>query len=442
MLLSNLLMRAALVTLMSMSVAAAATAAPMEFGVDVAGADKAAAKGMPLKYASLWAGSWNQKYGWGGVEDQLRKAKANGMTPVVQWWYWGDDISPSCVEQGCNDRYQQVWKDKATWKRLSGELAAVIDNVYGAQSNAVVIIETEFNKGGIESYEAFDGYLVEHARLFQARGQKVVIGFGNWGQSQWKTFDRAAGSADYLGIQVLYSSVRESNTYMTGAQVLIDGAKRLQSMFGKPTFVTDFAFSSYPEPNYVTYQDLVVQDIMARLPELKAAGVQGMVWRMLTDDPKFDTANYHGQAERHWGLLRADGSEKPSFSSFMNGIAADRQGTAPPPPSPAPTPAPAPAPSATIDVWWPTANAVVTGTQPFKALLKGHALTDYTMYWKVDGGQENLMGNSNVDYPHKEVSVNVSGWNWRGQGPYEITFVARDLNNRVLAQKSVSVTVR
>ena len=40
---------------------------------------------------------------------------------------------------------------------------------------------------------------------------------------------------------------------------------------------------------------------------------------MLADDPAFDTNNYHGLAERHWGLLHADGTPKPAFLPFLNG---------------------------------------------------------------------------------------------------------------------------
>ncbi|HXG87482.1 MAG TPA: hypothetical protein VNJ02_04025 [Vicinamibacterales bacterium] len=130
---------------------------PMRFGVDATAAQLATSKGLAMSYGSVWAGAWNQKYGWGGVEEQLRTAKANGLTPVIQWWYWGDDISPTCVEQGCMDRYQGVRKDKKTWSQLSNELADLVSRVYGANSGAVVVIETEFNKAGIENYEAFDG---------------------------------------------------------------------------------------------------------------------------------------------------------------------------------------------------------------------------------------------------------------------------------------------
>ena len=47
-------------------------------------------------------------------------------------------------------------------------------------------------------------------------------------------------------------------------------------------------------------------------------------YRQLADDPKFDTSNYHGVAERYWGLIRADGSNKPALDAFIEGVRADR----------------------------------------------------------------------------------------------------------------------
>ncbi len=513
----------ALVSLALVSPAAAQER--MRFGIDASAATTATANGMPFTYGSIWAGAWNQKWGWGGIETQLQTARANNLVPVIHWWYWGDDISPTCVEQGCQDRYQQVWKDKATWTRLSNELADLTTRVMGPGSTAIIIVETEFNKNGIETYEAFDGYLAEQAAIFHARNQQVVIGFGNWGQSQWTRFDRAAAAADYLGTQVLYSSVRDASVYMSGAQKLIDGALVLKGLFGKPCFVTDFAFSSYPEPAYEGYQDFVVRDIFSRLADLKAAGVKGMVWRMLSDDPAFDTANYHGMAERYWGLRRANGTQKLAFTSFVQGLRAEASGTpAPPAPLAAPTgitataaatqvtvswslvngatgynvkrsttsggpytivaagvtgtaytntglvngttyyyvvsarsataesansaqasamPAAAPPPATnTISVWWPTQNATLSGTQPFKSLVDGMALANYKMYWRVDGGVENLMGDSNNGGAHKEASVSVKSWTWRGRGPYTITFVAKNLQGTVIAQRNVTIYVQ
>jgi len=40
-------------------------------------------------------------------------------------------------------------------------------------------------------------------------------------------------------------------------------------------------------------------------------------------------ANYHGEAERHWGLVRADGSFKTAYGTFVSGIAEERAAARP-----------------------------------------------------------------------------------------------------------------
>ena len=51
------------------------------------------------------------------------------------------------------------------------------------------------------------------------------------------------------------------------------------------------------------------------------------------------------------------------------------------------------------------------------------------------------MSDSYTDGPHKEASVNVSSWTWRGNGPYVVNFVAKDRRGRLLTQKSILVYV-
>lgn len=103
------------------------------------------------------------------------------------------------------------------------------------------------------------------------------------------------------------------------------------------------------------------------------------------------------------------------------------------------TPATAQA-SEVINTWWPANGAQVTGTQPFKAMLPGLDVSQYEMFWQVDGGQWNWMDNNYTDYQHKEASVNVGAWNWHGSGPYVVTFIARK-NGTVIATSPVSISI-
>jgi hypothetical protein len=183
------------------------------------------------------------------------------------------------------------------------------------------VLETEFNKNGIETYKPFDNFLAEQMKIFHAKPNiKVALGFGNWGREHWNRFALSVAECDFLGTQLLQSSVRDAKTYSNTVDTLITGAKELQRKFGKPSLVIDLALSSYPEASYAKRQADVVKELFDRLPELKSAGVQGLIWRQVADNPKFDTSNYHGIAERYWGLLHADGTPKPAFQPFVIGM--------------------------------------------------------------------------------------------------------------------------
>ena len=94
-----------------------------------------------------------------------------------------------------------------------------------------------------------------------------------------------------------------------------------------------------------------------------------------------------------------------------------------------------------LDMWWPTENAHVSGTQPFQGLVQNAALSDYTMYWQVDGDQLNQMHDELKGYPHKEADIDVSGWHWNPSGTYLITLLAKNLQGGVIGQKSAHILV-
>ena len=96
----------------------------------------------------------------------------------------------------------------------------------------------------------------------------------------------------------------------------------------------------------------------------------------------------------------------------------------------------------TTNVWWPSNGASVRGVQPFKAVVDGLDVSQYKMYWQVDGDVLNEMANSPTDYPHKESLVDVSGWSWKGNGPYTLTFVSKNNSGATISSKSVTITVQ
>ncbi|MDB5237425.1 MAG: hypothetical protein JWL88_527 [Parcubacteria group bacterium] len=108
---------------------------------------------------------------------------------------------------------------------------------------------------------------------------------------------------------------------------------------------------------------------------------------------------------------------------------------------PTQTPPPPPPANPIIDLWWPTNGATVSGVQPFKALLENAALNAYTMFWQVDGDALNAMSDSQTDASHKEALVDLTNWNWKGNGPYSLNFIAKDASGKTLAQQASSISV-
>lgn len=94
-----------------------------------------------------------------------------------------------------------------------------------------------------------------------------------------------------------------------------------------------------------------------------------------------------------------------------------------------------------VNAWWPTPSVMVSGTQPFKATVEGKSLADYNMFWQVDAGNYVKMDDSQTDSPHKEASVDVSGWNWNSSGVYTITFIAQDLEGQEIGRTSFPINV-
>jgi len=116
----------------------------------------------------------------------------------------------------------------------------------------------------------------------------------------------------------------------------------------------------------------------------------------------------------------------------------------PEPEEPQPDPEPStPSPeSQSLDIWWPTDGAGVSGVQPFKARLGDADITKYRMYWQVDGGRLVEMPNDTTDAPHKESLVDLSGWTWKSDnGPYTVNFVGKDMNGSIIKEKEVNIKV-
>ena len=131
------------------------------------------------------------------------------------------------------------------------------------------------------------------------------------------------------------------------------------------------------------------------------------------------------------GIFNYDWSQK--YLWVNNALSITVGGTSTPPP---------PSGTSSIDVWWPTQDSNIGGKNvPFKAIFKNSDVNDYNMYWQVDGGALVTMPTNNTDYPHKQFDADLTGWNWKGSGPYKINFVAKDNSGNNLGEHAIDVTI-
>ncbi|MBI2013316.1 MAG: hypothetical protein HYS87_00550 [Candidatus Colwellbacteria bacterium] len=320
----------------------AAFADSVKFGMDINSIDVQESSGIKPDYGMFWIGSWTLSSGWGGPDKLLETAVKKGVSPVIQFYYWGDDISINCVENGCWSSLHNTWKNKQNWQTLAVQLTDHLNKKMRGKQ-AVIILETEFNKGNITNYEPFDDYLAEKARFIKSKypAAKVVVGFGNWGSSDWSNFDESVGASDMVSIQALRGSTHNNiESYRSVADSTLTAARMLKSIFGKPILISDVALSSYPTWSHEKHQTDALRDFFANLDSFKAQGVAGLIYRTYKDNPSANTANYYGEGERYWGLAKADGSPKPAWFVWKDGIKAERsvsvRKTNTPPPAPEP----------------------------------------------------------------------------------------------------------
>jgi hypothetical protein len=295
-------------------------AAGLSWGVDARGISEVKAAGASPAYGQTWVGKWMKTSGWSGFENDLRTMSGAGVTPVIMWYYWGDSISVSCVLDGCNGM------TKADWDAMAKDMATRAKNIMGTRS-FLVVLEPEFNKNGISSWETFDGYLQSQAWSIKgvAPNAKIVTGFGSWGG--WDIFDRAVGASDYTGFQIMRASTRNSAADATSsADAMIKVSSQLKSRFGKSVLVFDFAIGTYG--GWEGVQDTALKNVGAKSTQLGAAGVVGIVWRYVRDNNY--SSGYFGAAESTWGVKHADGSPKPGWWTLLS-LVKNGTGSAAPP---------------------------------------------------------------------------------------------------------------
>ncbi|MGH0033543.1 MAG: hypothetical protein ACQGVK_00805 [Myxococcota bacterium] len=263
---------------------------------------------LPVDLAQIWLPrGWSRDW---VKRDQLRQLADRGITPVVMHYYFGDDISKQSVEADRDGWYSSMWR---------------MANLVRMDAPVLVILEPEWNvqapdgRTSITDWPWFANDLRAAARMIKREAPNALVGTcpgdfpGTPGLEP--VLGQVADELDFLAFQEMRASTDARATedgYLDVAGSAVDYARYLKRAFDRPLLLAYVAVSSHG--GWERQQERTLQDLFRRRRNLQKAGVFGLVYFQLHDDPKH--RGYFGAAERHFGLLRSDGNPKPALAAF------------------------------------------------------------------------------------------------------------------------------
>lgn len=282
--------------------------------MDASSISRQQAAGLQPTYGTIWIGKWNLEKGWKDPDRLLAEMRKANVTPAIHLYYWAEDLSPSCIEDGCNG------KSREQWRLLAQQLGEHLEKGLRGDA-AMVILESEFNKAHVARYAPLDGYLADMAHVMRGAypAASIVLAFGNWNRDAWVTWHRAADASDSLGLQAMSSAPRHGPDRLLGLyNETLKGIVRLKELFDKPIVIVDLALSSFPEPDNLATQAQAVSLFLASPQQLRDLGVVALLYRSFADSPGMGLDHYFGAGERHWGIAWSNGTLKPAGAAWVD----------------------------------------------------------------------------------------------------------------------------
>jgi hypothetical protein len=261
---------------------------------------------------SMWiTRHWQED--WYDAVEIGRASMESGLTPVFMFYWFADDISPAFVEA-----------NRAAYLSDLKRFTRFLSTIPGPK---LVVLNPEFNENGIERYTPFNKLLLESMALVrEAEGVQVGFCVGDFGDYDltidpvnWQAFHpsirEAAEAADFIAFQEMRALTRNTREQVENtAYRALAFSTYLHETYRKPVFWAYLALSSYGE-DAEQLQAGVYRDVVSLLPQFRRqGGLIGFNSFHLIDIP--DHVGYFNEGERHFGLLRRDGTPKDAFTAF------------------------------------------------------------------------------------------------------------------------------
>ncbi|MGF1681406.1 tetratricopeptide repeat protein [Photobacterium minamisatsumaniensis] len=263
------------------------------------------AHALGVRSVTLWI---TQDSDWHWLRtDLLRGAHANGYIPMINYWFFGDKISPDYVQ--------------ANRKRYLDEIENKLIPLLRDLPQAYLILEPEFNKQGIETWDGWDPLMLEVIALLRKHVPQVKIGLGlgDWDQPgstpSYASAQKSIEASDFVASMLMLASYTErahsAPDWSAWVRALRLG-ERLQKRFNKPWMLAYLSIAS--QPNWEAQQANELHKLHFYLPMLRKLGLFALNWFSFTDEPQ--QQGWFADAEQSFGLLDADYRPKAAFDTY------------------------------------------------------------------------------------------------------------------------------
>ncbi|MBD3839312.1 MAG: hypothetical protein IE878_02860 [Epsilonproteobacteria bacterium] len=261
---------------------------------------------------TLWiTKDWQED--WYDIKTTQRKIINKGYTPVFIFYWFGDDVSIEYILKNEKAYFRSLEKFVKYLKKLDGQ--------------KIVVLNPEYNMFGTQAWDGMNDIFLKSYKIVRQDSQALVgpcVGdFGDYNNTnepdEWILFDkslnRAAKKADFLAFQEMRGLTKNSKEdILKTPERALSFAKYLNKKYKKPTMLAYLAVSSYGE-NGEEIQKEVYKDFVRLLPKMKKEASMMLFGTFhYFDYPGH--VGYFNEAEEYFGVLRKDGTRKPSFTYF------------------------------------------------------------------------------------------------------------------------------
>jgi len=258
---------------------------------------------------SMWiTRDWQEEwYPANKVNEIIKK----GYTPIFIFYWFADDISPSYVRKKQRKYYESLNRFINYLQQIKGE--------------KIVILNPEYNETGMSDSIFFDLLQTQSIKMIKDSVKNVKVGiclgdFGDYEKANdiqnWE-MDRlsltfSSKASDFIAFQEMRAITRNTpKEILTTPKRILQYSKYLYNTYKKPTFLAYIAISSYKANDL---QTKVFKDLLKYIPEYKKAKMIGINLFNYIDVPEHE--GYFLEAEKHFGIKKANGEEKKSFYYF------------------------------------------------------------------------------------------------------------------------------